>query len=448
MMNRSPKTLRAIFPVLVVLLLLFSMGGLFLVFSSLPEPQITPDPSPEINTRTKIGIVFQQAMQQSEVEERLRIDNAGGAEFFWEGNTLWIKSRVPQNVGTQISFLLDAGAHSLDGRVMRLSIQRRFTIRQPEILYLSTANASLWRVDPAGQTPSRQLSPDSVKVQSYATSFDGEWIAFSAGNALNSADVWLVDRDGKNLRRLVDCGGDPCGSPVWSPDGQKLAFLRHSVKETHARIWLVEISRGEKRPLFEDPAIGAVELTWSPGGRYLAGYDSGQKTIRILDFATGQTIMIRNQAQTAGSWSADERYFYYFDNDPKNLPPRGIAYRLDMTSMKASAMFMSNLSDLDYGLPMPSPTGQNFVVSRRLALGSHSMQLWLLNADASQERVINADFLSTRGAYSWDPTGRWVVYQQLALGSSRAEPEVWIWERESGQGKLVARQAARPQWLP
>ena len=44
--------------------------------------------------------------------------------------------------------------------------------------------------------------------------------------------------------------------------------------------------------------------------------------------------------------------------------------------------------------------------------------------------------------------GRQVAYQALELGSSNALPYVVIWSRASGESRVLAEDASRPQWMP
>ena len=53
---------------------------------------------------------------------------------------------------------------------------------------------------------------------------DGQTIAFQSNRGTGDsrgAAVWLVDRDGTDLRRLVARSGE---FPSWSPDGRQIAF--------------------------------------------------------------------------------------------------------------------------------------------------------------------------------------------------------------------------------
>lgn len=63
---------------------------------------------------------------------------------------------------------------------------------------------------------------------------DGKKIAFSltvAGSRDNN-HIWLVNGDGRNLRRLTNMGGLQ-HEPVWSPDEQWIYFLSSTSKEDH-----------------------------------------------------------------------------------------------------------------------------------------------------------------------------------------------------------------------
>jgi Tol biopolymer transport system component len=71
-------------------------------------------------------------------------------------------------------------------------------------------------------------------------------IAYMA-NPGNNWDLYVVNSNGKNVRRLTD---DPAidGLPAWSPDGQWLAFL--SNREGNWGIWLLQVATGETRRIF------------------------------------------------------------------------------------------------------------------------------------------------------------------------------------------------------
>lgn len=69
----------------------------------------------------------------------------------------------------------------------------------------------------------------------------GEEIAYMA-NANNNWDLYLVNSDGSNVRRLTDNPAND-GLPVWSPDGKWLAFV--SDRSGQWSVWLLHVSSGK-----------------------------------------------------------------------------------------------------------------------------------------------------------------------------------------------------------
>lgn len=67
---------------------------------------------------------------------------------------------------------------------------------------------------------------DVIHNQNPAISPDGKRIAFSSsrGGRPGYFDIWVVDRDGSNLRNLTNSPDSSEGAPTWSPNGTQLAF--------------------------------------------------------------------------------------------------------------------------------------------------------------------------------------------------------------------------------
>jgi len=74
-------------------------------------------------------------------------------------------------------------------------------------------------------------APRELREHTWAWSIspDGSSIAYSTG-ALGyvSADIWVMNANGEQAHRVSEVGGDSAyGSVVWSPDGQRLAYVRY-----------------------------------------------------------------------------------------------------------------------------------------------------------------------------------------------------------------------------
>ncbi|HWO57886.1 MAG TPA: S9 family peptidase [bacterium] len=79
-------------------------------------------------------------------------------------------------------------------------------------------------------------------------------------------DLWLVDVDGQNLRRLTtNIAGD--FNPRWSPDGQHIWFL--STRSGSSQVWRLALAGGEPQQMTDLP-LDLSGLSISPDGRYLA----------------------------------------------------------------------------------------------------------------------------------------------------------------------------------
>lgn len=100
---------------------------------------------------------------------------------------------------------------------------------------------------------------------------DGQFIIFTRGwvdkiNDQSRSNVWIADIDGKRIRELTH-GNWRDSSPVWSPDGKKIAFL--SERDQTTQIHVMWLDTGDVAQLTHiERAPGG--LVWSPDGKWLA----------------------------------------------------------------------------------------------------------------------------------------------------------------------------------
>jgi len=460
------------------LLLLVVAAGLFLLgavlsreWLGLPLPKMTATGS-QVGQRGPIGLVFSQAMQTNTVEQRWHIQPDVKGKFEWGKNTtLWFFPEQPLHAGETYQISLSRGSVSLDGKVIEQDAGWQVIAREPEIIYQTPSgeNSDLWvRSLKLGQP--RQLTVGK-KPYDYALSFDGEQIAFAATNEQKGYDLWVMDRDGKNQRMLVECVAGWCINPTWSPDGQQVAYskrgvvvgsqgmriqIAHSQEKSAAgmnsladpRIWTVDISTGQTNPLYADLNITGTNPTWSPDGRWLAFIDIISGGIRIMDLETKQDKVFQANTPVLGAWSTDGSKLFFADLDTSDLPSFGTAYQVKFPGQAVVGLFEKGPDQADYGLPVESPDGMWMAVGIRFVQGSSSRQLWLLSPDGSKQKIISGDQVITHGAYSWSPEGNTLVFQQVALDSSSARPAVMIWDANSDAMTLIAQDANQPQWLP
>ncbi len=457
----------------IALLFLFS-AGLLLGAASLGGRLALRDPTlasggTEVGERGPIGLTFDQRMNSPTVQSRWRITPEVPGRFEWQGNTLWFFPGQPLDAGSELTILLEAGAQSTDGRTVQKDLNWSLHVRQPEVVYLSPAGdtANLWVHSAQGGSPEQLTRLGNV--YDFGVSWAGDQIAYSAKNAQGGYDLWSIGRNGRDERKLVDCGAAWCTGPAWSADGRRIAYSRidpangkgspatqtsgsgsnpANISGKEARIWTLTMAGGQTAPLYSDPQVGGMGPSWSPDGSRLAFFDPIAGGIRVLDLKTSLDTVLPTKTGVVGSWAPDGSYLLYNDLDSSDLPSFGWSFRAEIPAFTITALFAHGPSGADYAVPMLSPDGKWVAEGIRLLEGSPVRQLWLLSQDGAQTKVVGDDPLVTHGAYSWSPDGGMLVFQRLTLGSSAAKPQVVTWDLKSGKENVVADNATHPEWIP
>jgi Tol biopolymer transport system component len=93
---------------------------------------------------------------------------------------------------------------------------------------------------------------------------DGRSLAVVARREGNF-DIYTVPLSGSGEIRLTT---DPAGDtfPAWSPDGKRIAFSSERGKSTGTNIWVMNADGSEQRKLAESPTAGDEFASWSPDG--------------------------------------------------------------------------------------------------------------------------------------------------------------------------------------
>jgi Tol biopolymer transport system component len=142
-------------------------------------------------------------------------------------------------------------------------VYARGAARAPQRLtWFDRAGRVLGTLGEAPYIPGRQgrhvaLSPDEKRVA----------VALGTGKPENR-DIWIIDtvRDIRAPRVTVDPGAD--WSPVWSPDGTRIAFAAERSGRFSLRWKLVDGSAPDEALLEHEDAI--LPTAWSADGRFIA----------------------------------------------------------------------------------------------------------------------------------------------------------------------------------
>jgi Tol biopolymer transport system component len=149
--------------------------------------------------------------------------------------------------------------------------------REGSSLYTVRADGSqLTKITNSAAAANPQWSPDGRQI-----AFDG------------SDKIFIVDADGSDQKLLLDgAWGSGPGVPSWSPDGTKLAFFYTPGQPGNftAEVWTMTTDGSEKRRLYHSACCvgsGATPI-WSPDGTKIAfAADSADGTFVIASDGTG-----------------------------------------------------------------------------------------------------------------------------------------------------------------
>jgi Tol biopolymer transport system component len=190
-----------------------------------------------------------------------------------------------------------------------------------------------------------------------AWSPDGEHLAFSAApNSDDRGHVFVVNTDGTNLVDVTAVAGTTPGSsppastptvgysPVWSPNGDRLAFVGKDVyANTHA--YAVNPD-GSGLVLLGNIAPGSVPL-WSPDGKRLALTDQATVAIRNAD-GSGRTVYLEAGARDYSPvWAPDGKRLALV-RFPRKGQPRIVTVSPAGTGLHTVALLPAGTATIDW----------------------------------------------------------------------------------------------------
>jgi dipeptidyl aminopeptidase/acylaminoacyl peptidase len=126
-------------------------------------------------------------------------------------------------------------------------------------------------------------------------------------------------------------GLEVASDPQISPDGKRIAYVRRSgdimTDRMRPSIWLVDTASGDQAPLVAGPGAHLSPL-WSPDGTrlaYLSTAEGGAAQLYVRWLASGESVRITGLPNTPSSiaWSPDGKQLAYVMQVPSEAPRLG-----------------------------------------------------------------------------------------------------------------------------
>jgi len=125
---------------------------------------------------------------------------------------------------------------------------------------------SIWTVSMLGQSP-REIREDA---SGFGVSPDGTRIAFAPARPGGPNEIWVMDGHGDNPRKVLALGEkESLGLASWSPDGQRLAYIRwqRTSNGYASSIEICDLNGANRTVVLSSPDVYVDDFCWLPDGR-------------------------------------------------------------------------------------------------------------------------------------------------------------------------------------
>jgi len=250
-------------------------------------------------------------------------------------------------------------------------------------------------------------------------------IVFISDRHYKGLSVWSMNPDGSSPTRLTDDKSrtkklpdfSPVydGSPVWSPDGTKIAFISN---RNYLFSLYVMNADGSNDRLVTDKVLEIAEPAWSPDGGKIA-------------FSAGSGVSV--------GFSKPSGDIYVI-----NVDGSGLAQLTRDSGFNGSASW--------------SPDGKQiaFVSDRD---GDSKARIWVMNADGSNQRILPNSQNTTSSGFlggqpAWSPDGKKILFTAYGACGGGAAVSIYVTNADGGNSQILTSDPkvcgwySSPRWSP
>jgi dipeptidyl aminopeptidase/acylaminoacyl peptidase len=276
--------------------------------------------------------------------------------------------------------------------------------------------SSLWMVNIDG-SQNLPLTQGNQRDFSPVWSPDGSKVAYRSNQQDEKVKLFVLYLDSKVSVALTNSANAP-GSVSWSPDGQNLAFTSNVPTVKKSMLSIPSAPAGAKwneAPIFID------ELNYRGDG---AGYlKPGNQQIFTIGLAGGTARQLTSDDQDYGSpvWAADGKSLIFSSNlhdDNELVPNNSELYRMSLADGKITALTFRFGPDGD---PTISPDGKLIAYTGNddTFQGYQVRNLYVMNADGSGVKNMTADLDRDAGNAQWESNGKGIYFQYDEKGDTK-----------------------------
>ena len=253
--------------------------------------------------------------------------------------------------------------------------------------YLEPGFTHVFVIPAEGGTPRQVTSGDYNHSGQLAWSPDGSKIVLSANRnedweyAPRNTDLWSVDIASGEMTQLTDRDG-PDGSPVYSPDGRRIAYLGYDDRKMGYHNTLAYVLDVESRSIDEltsnfDRSVSDIAWAGSSSRLYIAYDDHGKRHIATL----GMNGSVEPMVDDVGSVGVSRPYTsggFSVANNGSYAYSVGSPYRPADVATGRRGGDARKLTRLNDDLLGHKTLGSVEEINWRSSVGDHDVQGWIV----------------------------------------------------------------------
>ena len=280
------------------------------------------------------------------------------------------------------------------------------------------------------------------------------------GEQIITGDIYVMQADGTNVRKLTDTPVDPGfydpdyadqdwfddRSPAWSPDGTRIAFGREG---DYGDIYVIfangsgftRVTLPLEEDYYENP-------TWSPDGRTVAFEDIWQEGSTIA-VTTPYNLYFPEGIAAGGEpdWSPDGRQIVYYCNDMYDrCSDTDESSFLDIYVANRDGSNVVNLTNsrAEDHEPAWSPDGTKLAYASK---HSGNYDIYVMNADGSGLQRLMNNGADDREP-TWSPDGTQIAFTRIMPNGNG---DIFVMNANGGNQTNITNNPAadyQPDWKP
>ncbi len=274
---------------------------------------------------------------------------------------------------------------------------------------------------------------------------DGKRIAFAGRGQREPGDLFLIDADGRNLRRLTHSDDIEEHDPVWSSDGKRLAYFAQDQALSQDDLMVLSLSTGMSASVVRGrPLKGRLE--WSPDGRKFAFATSwaAGHGVQVVDATSGEAVDAW-LGQKYPVWSPDGSSvaFVFTENEQTQI----MVARRDGSGVRA---LYRGEKDIGVGDIAWSPNGHTLAF-RHGAWSVNWSQIMVVDTGTGRARPLTNRRGHADGSPSFSQDGKRIAFVRQAFGERPHVPRLAVVPSLGGVVRVyrsVRTNWAAPLWRP